>query len=157
MQQKMNAVASEYFRENKNPHLKNIQDLIILASIIEKEAITISEMSRVSAVYKNRLDKKMKLQSCPTVIYAKTMGKKHSIQSVSYKDLEIMSEYNTYQYAGLPKGPISCPGKASMQAAANPIESKELYFVSDGSRHFFSNTHNEHLAQIRRIRKVGVR
>lgn len=157
MQKEMDKVANAVFKENENPHIKNIQDLIVWASILEKEAITPQEMPRISGVFKNRFSKGMRLQSCPTVIYAKTHGKPHNIQQVTYKDLEIDSLYNTYKYDGLPKGPISCPGLNALKAAAHPLKSSEFYFVCDGKQHFFSKTYKEHLAYIRRIRSTGIK
>jgi UPF0755 protein len=115
-------------------------EVVTLASLIEKEARA-SEHKLVSAVFHNRLRQKIRLQSDPTVIYGlKAMGEK-----ITKEDLNRQHPYNTYQNAGLPPGPIACPGKASLIAAVNPEPVDYLYFVAknDGS-HQFSSTLQEH-------------
>ncbi|MBI4652416.1 endolytic transglycosylase MltG, partial [Candidatus Desantisbacteria bacterium] len=117
-------------------------EVIILASIVEKEAIKDNERAIIAAVFLNRLKKHMRLESCATVQYAL---KKHK-DRLWEEDLKVESPYNTYLYHGLPKGPISSPGKASILAVLYPDNVKYLYFVSrnDGT-HEFSNTFREHV------------
>ena len=125
--------------------VKNPQELLILASIIEKETGVPEERGLVASVFANRLRKGMRLQTDPTVIYALTEGKKDLGRLLTRKDLEVDSPYNTYKYYGLPPKPICNPGKASLEAAAKPEVSSYLYFVADGTGgHRFANSLNEH-------------
>ena len=133
--------------ENKDEHLpiKNKKQLLILASIIEKETGVAEERGLVASVFVNRLRKGMKLQTDPTVIYALTKGKKELGRVLLRKDLETDSLYNTYKYYGLPPSPICNPGKDSLKAAANPEISNYLYFVASGNGgHNFATSLNEH-------------
>lgn len=115
--------------------------VITLASIIEREAKKPQERPLISAVFHNRLNIGMALQSCATIQYA--IGENKPV--LYYTDLQIESPYNTYKNTGLPPGPISAPGRESIKAALYPAEVSYLYFVAkpDGS-HAFSNTLNEH-------------
>jgi len=124
--------------------------VITLASMIEEEARVDDERPLVSAVYHNRLREGMLLQCDPTVIYA--LGGKQT--SLTRDDLQVDSPYNTYRRPGLPPGPISSPGQASILAALYPAQVDYLYFVArgDGSHHF-SHTSREHINAINRIRK----
>jgi UPF0755 protein len=124
--------------------------IITLASMIEEEAGVDRERPLISAVYHNRLREGMLLQCDPTVIYA--LGGKRT--PLTRDDLLVESPYNTYRHTGLPPGPISSPGRASILAALYPAESDYLYFVArgDGSHHF-SRTSREHINAIRRIRR----
>jgi UPF0755 protein len=121
----------------------NRNDIITLASIIEKEAKLPEERPVISAVYHNRLKKQMLLQADPTIQYALPA---HT-QRVLYRDLEVKSPYNTYMYAGLPPGPIASPGGPSIVAALFPANVEYLYFVAfpDG-HHVFRTTLAEHEA-----------
>lgn len=121
---------------------ENINDMITMASIVEKEASSESERDVVSSVFYNRLNSKMKFQSCATVIYA--LGEHR--EKLYEKDLEVKSPYNTYLVEGLPVGPISNPGRASINAAINPKKTNYLFFVSnnDGT-HFFTDNYEEFL------------
>ena len=143
--------------------LKNKQELLVLASLIEKETGKAEEREKVAGVFVNRLRKGMLLQTDPTVIYALTKGK-HKREGLGplnrrllRKDLQIESPYNTYKYAGLPPGPICNPGVASLKAAANPGTHDYLYFVADGTGgHFFGKNlaeHNRNVTTWRRIRR----
>lgn len=130
---------------------KTVYDTVILASIIEKEAMVDSERELISGVIQNRLRTGMLLQLCPTVLYC--IGQPEKV-NVSYKDLEVDSPYNTYKYPGLPPGPISCPGDASIAAALNPQASGYYYYVAKGDgTHYFSRTYVEHLQAQRRYSK----
>jgi len=120
----------------------SMDEIITLASIIEKEAKFAEEKRQISSVFHNRLKKDMKLQSCATIQYI--LGKPKEILEES--DLKIDSPYNTYLYKGLPPGPICNPGLDSIIAALEPAEEDYLYFVlGENGRHIFSKTYQEHL------------
>jgi UPF0755 protein len=125
-------------------------DIVTLASIIEKEARLAEERPVISAVYHNRLRAQMPLQADPTVQYARGQ---HS-ERVLYRDLEVDSPYNTYKHAGLPPGPISSPGKASLEAALQPAQVKYMFFVAhpDG-HHEFRETFKEHVEARQDVRR----
>lgn len=127
----------------------NRNDLVTMASIVEKEARVAEERPVIAGVYYNRLRKGMLLQADPTIQFA--LGR--HVGRVLYKDLEIKSPYNTYIHKGLPPGPIASPGVASLTAAAHPANVPYLYFVAtrDG-HHEFRMTLNEHVNAIRQIR-----
>ena len=121
-------------------------ELIILASMIEKEAMVDDERPIIAGVFINRLKKGMLLQCDPTVIY----GLKNFNGNLTKKDLNTKTPYNTYMVKGLPPGPICNPGPASLKAAANPAKVKYLYFVSkNDGHHFFSETIREHINAVR--------
>lgn len=125
--------------------IKNITDLLTMASIIEKETGIADERPLVASVFLNRLRKGMRLQSDPTVIYAITEGETSFGRSLKKKDLKIDSPYNTYLNYGLPPGPICNPGREAIMAAAHPAESDYLYFVADGKGgHRFAKSLSEH-------------
>ncbi|MDQ6872280.1 MAG: endolytic transglycosylase MltG [Gemmatimonadota bacterium] len=127
----------------------NRNDLVTMASIVEKEARVPEERPVIAAVYYNRLRKGMLLQADPTVQYA--LG--HHVGRVLYKDLEVKSPYNTYINKGLPPGPVAAPGVASLAAAANPANVPYLYFVaSPDGHHEFRMTLQEHTSAIREVR-----
>jgi UPF0755 protein len=123
----------------------NRNDLVTMASIVEKEARLPEEGPVIAAVYYNRLRDGQLLQADPTVQYA--LG--HHVTRVMFKDLEVNSPYNTYRHAGLPPGPIASPGAASLAAAANPASVPYKYFVAypDG-HHEFRTTLSEHATAI---------
>lgn len=138
--------------EARLPELKiNRNDLVTMASIVEKEAIKPEERPVIAAVYYNRLRKGMLLQADPTVQYALPQH----VGRVLYRDLRIESPYNTYVHPGLPPGPIASPGAPSLAAAANPAEVPYLFFVAapDG-HHEFRMTFAEHTAVIRKLRGI---
>jgi len=122
----------------------SVREVVTLASLVELETARPEERPRVAAVFRNRLDKRMLLQTDPTVIYALRKAGKYD-GNIRKEDLDIDSPYNTYGYAGLPPGPIASPGRASLQAVVHPAAVPDLYFVSrnDGS-HEFSRTLAEH-------------
>lgn len=125
--------------------IKNITDLLTMASIIEKETGIADERPLVASVFLNRLRKGMRLQTDPTVIYAITEGETSFGRSLKKKDLKIDSPYNTYLNYGLPPGPICNPGREAIMAAAHPAESDYLYFVADGKGgHRFAKSLSEH-------------
>ena len=127
----------------ENPiDMKKLDNIIIMASIIEGESSDKNERGTVASVFFNRLEKNMKLQSCATVLYS--LGK-HK-EKLYNKDLEVDSPYNTYIIPGFPVGPICSPGKEAIKAALYPAKTNYLYFVSnnDGT-HFFTDDYNEFL------------
>ena len=118
------------------------EQLVILASIVEKETGKADERSRVASVFVNRLKNKMRLQSDPTIIYGLTGGKGSLGRPILKSEIDQPTPYNTYVIDGLPPGPIANPGRASLEAAANPARTKDLYFVADGTGgHVFSENY----------------
>jgi UPF0755 protein len=143
--------------ERRNPDLplKTPDQLVILASIIEKETGKSEERTRVAAVFANRLKQKMKLQSDPTIVYGLVYGKGPLGRALSRADIAQPTPYNTYVIDGLPPGPIANPGRASIEAAANPARTKELFFVADGTGgHAFAETYDQHLKNVARLRVI---
>jgi len=131
---------------------KDQNELVTMASIIEKETAVASERDRVSSVFINRLRLGMRLQTDPTVIYG--MGEQYQGR-LSRKDLETPTAYNTYVIAGMPPGPIAAPGAASLQAAAHPAKTPYLYFVADGKGgHTFNTNLASHNQSVRDYLKV---
>ena len=133
---------------NKNEdNLNSKSELLILASIIEKEAGNEEEKVLISSVFHNRLKLRMKLQTDPTIIYGLLPNFNGDITRKNLKDKS--NPYNTYQISGLPPTPIAIPSISSLKAAANPIESSYIYFVSKGNgTHKFSVTYEEHLEAV---------
>jgi UPF0755 protein len=135
--------------------LKSPEDLVTLASIVEKETGRPEERSRVASVFVNRLKQRMRLQSDPTIIYGLVGGKGSLGRPISRSDITQPTPYNTYTIDGLPPGPIANPGRASLEAAANPARTKDLYFVADGTGgHAFSETLDQHQKNVARLRAI---
>jgi peptidoglycan lytic transglycosylase G len=131
----------------------NLQQVVTLASLIEKETSVDAERELISAVFQNRLKKGMLLQCDPTVIYAAQL-KGNYRGTIFQSDLESNSPYNTYRHPGLPPGPIANPGKRSLEAALSPAQSDYLYFVADNrGGHVFSRTLEEHQRAVAAYRK----
>ncbi len=130
---------------------RDIKEIVTVASLVEEEARVDEERPQIAAVIYNRLNKDMALQMDCTIQYA--LGKYG--QRILYEDREVDSPYNSYLYLGLPPGPISSPGLASLRAAMHPAEVDYLYFVSnaDGKTHTFSSTSSEHIRAVRRFRR----
>jgi peptidoglycan lytic transglycosylase G len=142
-------------RRSRDLPLKSPDQLIILASIIEKETGKAEERTRIAAVFTNRLKQKMKLQSDPTIIYGLVFGKGSLGRPLSKADIAQPTAYNTYVIDGLPPGPIANPGRASVEAAANPARTKELYFAADGTGgHAFAETYEQHQKNVARLRVI---
>ena len=128
-------------------------EAVTLASIVEKETALAEERPLVASVFINRLDRGMRLQSDPTVIYGLTEGAPLG-RALTRADLESDTPYNTYRYSGLPPTPIAHPGRASIAAVLNPAETDYLYFVADGSGgHAFAETLTEHNRNVRQWRR----
>ena len=143
--------------EHRSPDLplKSPEELVTLASIVEKETGRPDERSRVASVFVNRLKNKMRLQSDPTIIYGLTGGKSALGRAILKSEIEQPTPYNTYVINGLPPGPIANPGKASLEATANPARTKDLYFVADGTgRHLFSETYDQHQKNVAKLRAL---
>jgi len=135
--------------------VKTPEQLLVLASIIEKETGKPDERTRVAAVFVNRLKQRMRLQSDPTIIYGIVGGQGTLGRPISRADIERPTAYNTYTIEGLPPGPIANPGRASIEAAANPARTKELYFVADGTGgHAFSESYDQHRKHVARLRQL---
>lgn len=147
---KFDKVFTEAYRQRAKELNMTFDQVITLASIIEREAKLDKDRKIISGVFHNRLNKKMKLESCATVQYLL----KEQKPVLTYKDLEVDSPYNTYMYVGLPKGPIASPGAASIEAALYPDDVDFLFFfaTSDGS-HIFSKTYQEHLNAQNKIKQ----
>jgi len=156
MQQAHRRVLQEVWeRRIQDLPVKTPEQLVTLASIVEKETGKPDERTRVAAVFVNRLKTKMRLQSDPTIIYGLTGGKGSLGRPILRSEIEQATPYNTYVVDGLPPGPIANPGRASLEAAANPARTKELYFVADGSGgHVFSDNYAEHQKNVSRLRGI---
>ena len=134
MQQAQQRVLKEVWdRHSPDLPIKTPDQLVVLASLVEKETGKPEERTRVAAVFVNRLKQKMRLQSDPTIIYGLVGGKGTLGRPIMKSEIDQPTPYNTYQIDGLPPGPIANPGRASLEAAANPARTRELYFVADGT------------------------
>jgi UPF0755 protein len=156
MQQAQARVVQEVW-ERRMPDLplRTPQQLVILASIVEKETGRPDERTRVAAVFVNRLKQRMKLQSDPTIIYGIAGGKATLGRPILKSEIEQHTPYNTYVIEGLPPGPISNPGRAALEAVASPARTKEFYFVADGTGgHAFSETLEQHQRNVARLRAL---
>ncbi|MFO1123375.1 MAG: endolytic transglycosylase MltG [Hyphomicrobiales bacterium] len=135
--------------------LKDKEELVTLASIVEKETGLADERPLIASVFMNRLNKGMRLQSDPTIIYGIVGGKGKLDRSLTRTDIRTPTPYNTYTIAGLPPGPIANPGRAALQAVANHPNTDYIFFVADGSGgHAFASTLDEHNRNVANWRRM---
>jgi UPF0755 protein len=156
MKNSMKTALDKLWTEHKRGHqLHKPEDVLILASIVEKETSLASERPHVAAVFLNRLRIGMPLQSDPTVFYGLEVDHNRPGVQLSKADLHAPSRYNTYLNKGLPPTPICNPGKASIEAVMQPLDTKDLYFVADGKGgHVFAETYEEHMLNHQKWRKI---
>ena len=156
LQQAQKRVLAEIWeRRNPDVPVKTPEQLVTLASIVEKETGKPDERSRVAAVFVNRLKQRMKLQSDPTIIYGLVGGKGTLGRPIKRSEIMQPSPFNTYVVEGLPPGPIANPGRASLEAAANPARTRDLFFVADGTGgHSFTETYEQHQKNVARLRSL---
>src|SRR5271170_1243332 len=156
MQQAHKRVLTEIWdRRNPDIPIKTPDQLVTLASIVEKETGKADERSRVAAVFVNRLRQKIKLQSDPTIIFGLVGGKGTLGRPIKRSEIQQPSPYNTYVVDGLPPGPIANPGRASLEAAANPARTRDLFFVADGTGgHAFTETYDQHQKNVAKLRTM---
>ena len=154
---KIQTKAVEEIWKGRAPDLpiKSPWEMVTLASIVEKETGKTEERPHVASVFVNRLEKHMRLESDPTIVYGLALGKGTLGRSITRADLNQSTPYNTYIIEGLPPGPICNPGKAALEAVANPARSKDLYFVADGTGgHAFAETLDQHQRNVARWRQI---
>ena len=158
MQAAQTALVEEVWarRDKDVTEVKDIGQFVTLASIVEKETGRADERSRVASVFLNRLRQGMRLQSDPTIIYGIWGGAgKPANEPIRQSHIRSNTPYNTYVINGLPPGPIANPGRAALEAVANPSSTKDVYFVADGNGgHIFAETLDEHNANVRRYREI---
>lgn len=149
-------VADAWAHRSPGLPLASPREMVILASIVEKETGKADERPRVAAVFINRLRKGMRLETDPTVLYGLYGGKAWlEGRTILRSDLASPNPYNTYRIQGLPPGPICNPGRAALEAVANPSRTNELFFVADGTGgHVFSETLEEHNRNVQRWRAI---
>lgn len=148
-------VAEIWARRSSDLALHSPYELVTLASIVEKETGKADERPHIAAVFLNRLQKRMRLQSDPTIVYGLVGGKGTLGHPIEKSEVEQPSPYNTYLIDGLPPGPITNPGRASLEAVANPSRTQDLYFVADGTGgHVFSETLEEHQHNVAHWRQI---
>jgi UPF0755 protein len=149
------ALAEIWERRSPDLPIKSAEQLVTLASIVEKETGKPDERSRVASVFVNRLRQKIKLQSDPTIIYGLVGGRGTLGRPIRRSEIQQPSPYNTYVVEGLPPGPIANPGRASLEAAANPARTRDLFFVADGTGgHAFSDTYDQHQKNVAKLRAM---
>ena len=148
-------LAEVWARRDENTPVKTIDELLVLASIIEKETGVSDERFQVASVFANRLNKSMPLQTDPTVIYGITMGKGSLGRGLRKSELRRDTPWNTYVNRGLPPTPIANPGLASLYAAVAPLDTDYIFFVADGTGgHAFAVTLKDHNRNVAAWRKI---
>ncbi|MEH6627677.1 MAG: endolytic transglycosylase MltG [Motiliproteus sp.] len=141
----------EWAKREPNLPFKTPYDALILASIVEKETAAIEERAEIAGVFVRRLNKNMRLQTDPTVIYG--LGASYN-GNITRADLKAKTPYNTYRIVGLTPTPIANPGRAAIHAVLHPAPGKALYFVAKGNgRHQFSATYAEHVRAVQRFQR----
>jgi UPF0755 protein len=142
-------------RRSPDVPIRSMLELVTLASIVEKETGKSDERSRVAGVFVNRLNRDMRLQTDPTVVYGIVGGKGSLGRGLTRTELDTPTPFNTYLIKGLPPGPISNPGKAALEAAANPMKTRDIFFVADGKGgHTFAETNDQHNKNVVRWRQI---
>lgn len=144
------AIDGAWAKRTPDSVVKSKAEMVTLASIVEKETAIPSERPMVAGVYGNRVREGMRLQADPTIIYPITKGKPLG-RRIKKSEIAEVNDYNTYAMAGLPKGPIANPSRASLEAVASPARTKALYFVADGKGgHIFADTLQQHNQNVRK-------
>ncbi|WP_165886799.1 endolytic transglycosylase MltG [Scopulibacillus darangshiensis] len=147
MLDKTQAILKKYDQDIQESQLGSVHKILTMASLLEEEASTTKHRKEISGVFYNRLQKGMRLQTDPTISYAK---QKHLVHTY-YKDLDIKSPYNTYRNKGLPVGPIDNPSESAIKAALNPVSTNYLYFFArPNGEVIFSKTYKEHQAVVKK-------
>ncbi len=142
-------------RRSPDLPLRSPYELVTLASIVEKETGKADERPLIAGVFINRLTHRMRLQSDPTIVYGLVAGQGTLGHSITRAELDKRTPYNTYQIDGLPPGPIDNPGRAALEAVANPSRTGNYYFVADGTGgHAFSSSIEEHNHNVQRWRAI---
>ena len=151
-----NALSKAWETRDPDLPLNSPEELLILASLVEKETTQVDERGHVAGVFINRLNKPMRLQSDPTILYGIYGGEAWSKSRTILKtEKDQENSYNTYKIDGLPPGPIANVGRAALEAVANPIRTNDLYFVADGTGgHVFAETYDEHRINVAKWRKI---
>ena len=148
-------LAQIWQRRSPDVPVKTPAEMVTLASIVEKETGRADERPRVAGVFVNRLQKRMKLQSDPTIVYGLVGGRGTLGRGILRSEIDRPTPYNTYVIEGLPPGPIANPGRAALEAVANPSRTKDLYFVADGTGgHAFADSLEGHQRNVTRWRQV---
>lgn len=130
-------------------------EMVTLASIVEKETGRADERTRVASVFHNRLNRRMRLQSDPTIVYGIVGGKGTLGRPILRSEITRPTAYNTYTIDGLPPGPIANPGRAALEAVANPSRTRDLFFVADGTGgHVFAESYEQHNRNVSRWREI---
>lgn len=156
MQEAMQKTIDELW-QNRDPNIpvRTKKEALILASIVEKETGVKEERPKVASVFINRLNKSMKLQSDPTIIYSFTFGNKELERPIRMSDIQNNSSFNTYHIYGLPPTPICNPGIDSIKAVLNPIKTEFLFFVASGNGdHVFTSSLREHNIYVAKYRNL---
>jgi UPF0755 protein len=149
------AVDQIWARRSGQLPLRSPYELVTLASIVEKETGKAEERPHVASVFVNRLQRRMRLQSDPTIVYGLVGGKGTLGRGITRSELERPTSYNTYTIDGLPPGPIANPGRAALDAVANPTRTQDLYFVADGTGgHVFAETLEQHAKNVQKWRAI---
>ncbi|SDQ95141.1 endolytic transglycosylase MltG [Pseudovibrio sp. Tun.PSC04-5.I4] len=151
------SIARIWEKRSQGLPIDSPEDLVVLASIVEKETSKLDEHSRVASVFVNRLRKGMPLQSDPTILYGLFGGDAWTTDrsAITRSMLKAKNPYNTYQIKALPPGPIGNPSVAALEAVANPARTKDLYFVADGTGgHAFATSYKQHQRNVANWRKI---
>ncbi|MEM6461953.1 MAG: endolytic transglycosylase MltG [Pseudomonadota bacterium] len=157
MRASQNALVNQIWaRREPGLPINSKEEMLILASIVEKETGRADERTLVASVFMNRLERGMRLQSDPTIIYGLFGGEgKPPDRPIYRSDIDKFTPYNTYRIDGLPPTPIANPGRASLEAVARPSQTNHYYFVADGTGgHAFAETLDQHNANVRRWRQI---